>query len=170
MQKKGARRTGAPSRLPQEQDAVCLDQQRLAVWSGVTEKMSADVAMIAEVPIFELMDDTERESLAQMMECREFKAGTVLFEYGDHGGEIFILRSGDVEVFVENQEGEKIVLAENERGDVVGELSFLDGGSRTATAFAREDTQTLTIHPHRLMRLIAKHPHSAIAFLTLSGL
>src|SRR5262245_25450441 len=107
--------------------------------------MSADVAMIAEVPIFELLDDAERQGLAQMMECRDFKAGAALFEYGDPGGELFILRSGGVEVFVENHEGEKIVLAENERGDVVGELSFLDGGARTATALAREDTQTLSM-------------------------
>jgi CRP/FNR family cyclic AMP-dependent transcriptional regulator len=131
--------------------------------------MSADIAMIAEVPIFELLDDAERSALAQMMECREFKAGSVLFEYGDPGGEIFILRNGDVEVFVENHEGEKIVLAENARGDVVGELSFLDGGARTATAFAREDTQTLSMHRDRLMTFIDKHPHAAIDLLTVVG-
>lgn len=125
--------------------------------------------MIAEVPIFALMDDAERQALAQMMECREFKAGSALFEYGDPGGEIFILRSGDVEVFVENQDGEKIVLAENERGDVVGELSFLDGGARTATAFAREETQTLSMHRDRLMSFIEEHPHAAIDLLTVVG-
>jgi uncharacterized membrane protein len=131
--------------------------------------MSADIAMIAEVPIFELLDDTEREALAQMMDCCEFKAGTALFEYGDPGGELFILLSGEVEVFVENREGEKIVLAENERGDVVGELSFLDGGSRTATALAHEDTQTLSMNRDRLLGFIEKHPHAAIDLLTVVG-
>jgi uncharacterized membrane protein len=131
--------------------------------------MPADIAMIAEVPIFELLDDTEREALAQMMDCSEFRAGTALFEYGDPGGEIFILLSGEVEVFVENHEGEKIVLAENERGDVVGELSFLDGGSRTATALARDDTQTLSMNRDRLLEFIEKHPHAAIDLLTVVG-
>ncbi len=131
--------------------------------------MSADIAMIADVPIFELMDDAERQTLAQMMDCREFKAGTVLFEYGEPGGEVFILRSGDVEVFVESQEGEKIVLGENERGDVIGELSFLDGGARTATAVAREDTQTLSMHRDRLLGFIERHPHAAIDLLTVVG-
>lgn len=131
--------------------------------------MSADVAMIAEVPIFELLDDAERGALAQMMDCRDFKAGSMIFEYGDPGGEIFILRRGSVEVFVVNQEGEKIVLAENERGDVVGELSFLDGGHRTATAFAREDTQALTMDRNRLLGFIDRHPHAAIDLLTVVG-
>jgi uncharacterized membrane protein len=131
--------------------------------------MSADIAMIAEVPIFALLDDTERAALAQMMDCRHFKAGTIIFEYGDPGGEIFILCSGVVEVFVVNQEGEKIIIAENQRGDVVGELSFLDGGHRTATAFAREETQALTMNRERLLGFIDRHPHAAIDLLTVVG-
>lgn len=131
--------------------------------------MSADVAIIAEVPIFELLDDTERAALAKRMDCREFKQGAVLFDYGDPGGEIFVLRSGSVEVFVEDQQGDRIVLAESERGDVVGELSFLDGGPRTATAIAREDAQVLTMHRDRLLEFIDEHPHAAIDLLTAVG-
>jgi CRP/FNR family cyclic AMP-dependent transcriptional regulator len=131
--------------------------------------MSTTVAMLREVSLFELLDDQERASLAERMDCRDFKQGTVIFDYGDPGGEIFILRSGEVEVYVENQEGEKIVLAENERGDVVGELSFLDGGHRTATAVARTDAQALTMHRDRLLEFIGKHPHAAIDLLTVVG-
>src|SRR5262249_50511281 len=131
--------------------------------------MSTTAAMIGEVPIFELLDDQERAALAERMDCRDFKQGDVIFDYGDPGGEIFILRSGQVEVYVENHEGEKIVLAENERGDVVGELSFLDGGHRTATAVARTDTQVLTMHRNRLLEFIDKHPHAALDLLTVVG-
>src|SRR5882672_3872433 len=131
--------------------------------------MSTTVAMIGEVPIFELMDADERAALAEMMDCVDVKVGQTLFSYGDPGGEIFIVRSGRVELFVENTEGEKIVLAENERGDVMGELSFLDGGSRTATAVAREDTQLLRMHRERLMSFIDKHPHAASDLLTVVG-
>src|SRR5215469_18486627 len=103
--------------------------------------MSADVAMIGEVPIFELMDEQEREALARLMDSRNFKQGETIFETGDPGAEIYIVRSGRVEIYVENPDGEKVVLAENEHGDVIGELSFLDGGPRTATAVAMEDAQ-----------------------------
>jgi uncharacterized membrane protein len=131
--------------------------------------MSTTVAMLKEVSLFELLDDQERAALAERMDCRDFKQGAVIFEYGDPGGVIFILRSGEVEVFLENQEGEKIIIAENERGDVVGELSFLDGGHRTATAVARTDAQALTMHRDRLLEFIDKHPHAAIDLLTVVG-
>jgi uncharacterized membrane protein len=125
--------------------------------------------MIGEVPIFGLLDDEEREALAQMMDCRDFKEGEIIFHYGDTGGEIFILRNGNVELFIESMEGQKIVISENEKGDVIGELSFLDGGARTATALAREDTQTLVMHRDRLLEFIDKHPHAAMDLLTAVG-
>ncbi len=131
--------------------------------------MSTTVTMIGDVPIFGLLDDEEREALAQMMNTRDFKAGQTIFHNGDSGGEIFILRSGRVEVFIENTEGQKIVVSENEKGDVIGELSFLDGGSRTATAMAGEDTETLVMHRDRLLEFIDKHPHAAMDLLTAVG-
>jgi uncharacterized membrane protein len=131
--------------------------------------MSTTVAMIAEVPIFGLLDDEEREALAQMMSSCEFKQNETVFHYGDPGGEIYILRTGRVELFVESTEGAKILLAENEQGDVIGELSFLDGGPRTATAVAREDTQMLVLDRERLLDFIDKHPHAAMDVLTVIG-
>src|SRR5215467_4668091 len=131
--------------------------------------MSTTVAMIAEVPIFGLLDDEEREALSQLMGSRDFRQGETVFHYGDPGGEIFILRTGRVEVFVESTEGTKIVLSENEQGDVIGELSFLDGGPRTATAVAREDTSMLLLDRMRLLDFIDKHPHAAMDVLTVIG-
>ena len=131
--------------------------------------MSTTVTMIGEVPIFGLLDDEEREALAQMMDCRDFKEGEIIFHYGDTGGEIFILRNGSVELFIESTEGQKIVISENEKGDVIGELSFLDGGARTATAMALEATQMLVMHRDRLLEFIDKHPHAAMDLLTAVG-
>src|SRR6476659_6312997 len=129
--------------------------------------MSTNVTMIGEVPIFGLLDDEEREALAQMMDSRDFKEGETVFHYGDQGGEIFILRNGQVELYVESTEGEKLILPENEQGDVIGELSFLDGGARTATAIARTDTQMLCLDRVRLLDFIDKHPHAAMDVLTV---
>jgi CRP/FNR family transcriptional regulator, cyclic AMP receptor protein len=131
--------------------------------------MSADVKMIGEVPIFELMDEDEREALARLMDSRNFKQGETIFETGDAGAEIYIVRSGRVEIYVENPDGEKVVLGENEHGDVIGELSFLDGGARTATATAVEDTQMLSLHRERLLEFIDEHPHAALDLLTVVG-
>ena len=131
--------------------------------------MSADVTMIGEVPIFELMDEQERSTLAKLMDSRTFKQGELIFEVGDMGAEIYIVRSGRVEIYVETPDGERVVLGENEHGDVIGELSFLDGGARTATAVAVQDSQMLSLHRERLLEFIDEHPHAALDLLTVVG-
>ena len=131
--------------------------------------MSAEIAMLSEVPIFALMDDNERTTLAQLLDTRHFDKGDTIFSYGDTGDAIYMVRTGRVQVYVENTQGEKIILGENERGDVFGEISLLDGGPRTASAVAVEDTETLTLDREKLLEFVTQHPHAAMDLLTVMG-
>ena len=131
--------------------------------------MSATEQMLADVPLFELLDSTERAALCRLLETNEFSKGSTIFSAGDAGDCVHIVRSGRVEVFIQNFEGTKIILRENERGDVFGDISMFDGGPRTATAVAIEDSETLSLDRESLLKLITEHPHSAIDLLTVMG-
>src|SRR5438094_8237754 len=131
--------------------------------------MSADPAMLAEVSLFQLLDDEERATLAEILDVRHYDKGDTIFAYGDAGDALYIVRSGSVEVFVENTEGEKIILAENLPGDLFGEISLMDGGARTATAVAIDDAELLTLDRADLLELITQHPHAAMDLLTVMG-
>ena len=131
--------------------------------------MSAELTMLAEVPIFQLIDDEERATLAELLDSRHYSAGATIFEAGHAGDEIFIVRDGRVQVYVISDTGEKMVLGENEQGDVFGEISLLDGGPRTASAVAVEPTDVLTLNREKLLELVEKHPHVSIDLLTVMG-
>lgn len=131
--------------------------------------MSATSEMIAEVPLFETMDEAERESLCQLLRLRRYDKGETVFHAGDVGDSFFVVRSGTVQVYIENYEGEKIVLRENEPGDVFGDISMFDGGPRTATAVATEDTECLTLDRDGVLELVKRHPHAALDLLTVMG-
>jgi len=131
--------------------------------------LSTDIAILAEVPIFSLIDNDERATLAELLETTKFTQGETIFDFGDPGDTIYMVRSGRVQVFVTSTTGEKVILGENERGDVFGEISLLDGGPRTASAVAIEDTECLTLDRDRLLELVQKHPHVALDLLTIMG-
>jgi CRP/FNR family transcriptional regulator, cyclic AMP receptor protein len=131
--------------------------------------MAAKVSILAEVPLFSLLDEDERATLAEMVELKSFDKGETIFAYGDPGEAVFVVHSGTVQVYVENTEGEKIILAENPPGELFGEISLLDGGARTATAVAVDATECLVLDRDRLLELITKHPHAAIDLLTVMG-
>jgi CRP/FNR family cyclic AMP-dependent transcriptional regulator len=72
-------------------------------------------------------------------------------------------------VYIENYEGQKIILRENIQGDVFGDISLLDGGPRTATAVAVEESETLSLDRDQLLELITKYPHAGLDLLTVMG-
>jgi len=131
--------------------------------------MSTDVSMLAEIPVFSLLDHDERTTLAELMKEESFGAGVTIYNVRDVGDNLYIVRRGRVQNFVEDDLGEKIVLGEALPGDVFGEISMLDGGPRTTTAVTAEPSDLLRLDRDCLQELFSTHPHAALDLLTVVG-
>ena len=131
--------------------------------------MSADATLLSEVPLFQLLDDEERLSLAAHLDVVKFPPGHVVFNYGEPGDSMYIVRAGRAELSFRNDTGEKIVLETCERGDFFGELAFLDGGIRSATVLVTEEMEALLMDREDLTDFLKKHPHAAVDLLTALG-
>ncbi len=131
--------------------------------------MSADATLLAEVPLFQLLDEEERVALATHLDVVKFPGGHVVFNYGEPGDAMYIVRAGKAEMAFRNDTGEKITLEVCERGDFFGELSFLDGGTRSATATVTEDLEALVMDRGDLESFLKKHPHASVDLLTALG-
>ena len=131
--------------------------------------MPADQKLLAEVPFFQLLDGEERMALAKVLDEATFKQGETIFNFGDPGDALYLVRSGKVELYAKDHTGQKIILAVAEHGDFFGELSLLDNGPRTATATALEDTDTLVLDRGDLQSFIHSKPDAALDMLTVMG-
>jgi uncharacterized membrane protein len=131
--------------------------------------MPADATFLSQIQLFQQLDDDERNVLAQQMAERTLATGEVLFRAGDAGDSMFIVQSGAVELFVKDTAGQKIVLHTAQPGDFFGELSLLDGGSRTASATSVADTNVLTLDRDDLLQLFRKRPDAALDMLAAMG-
>lgn len=80
-------------------------------------------------------------------------AGEVIFEEGAAGREMFHLLSGSVSI----RKGAREV-AVLPTGQFFGEMSFLLGASRSATAVALEDSECLVIHEENVEHLMREFP------------
>ena len=128
-----------------------------------------DHQILAEIEFFELHDEDDRKALAQVVDRLELKQGSRLFETGDRGDELYIVRTGKVEIFIRNVAGEKIVLTVAEKGDLFGELSMLDSLPRTATAVAIEDTELIVLNRDNLLFFFQKKPDAALDMIAAMG-
>ncbi len=138
--------------------------------SEATEQASEEtMELLTEVPIFSLLDNQERAALMKLMRPRPLAAGEVLFRTGDVADSLYVIRSGVVDVFIDTYEGERLKLLELEAGDVVGEVSFLDGGPRAGTAVGQKDCDLLEFDRSELFEFVKCHPHAALDLLTVMG-
>jgi len=131
--------------------------------------MPTDVALLAEVPFFQLLDEHERADLATQLDVVRFPAGHTMWQAGDPGGALYVIRSGEVEVFFKNNTGERIALETSGAGDVFGELSLLDNGARTASVVVTQDLEALRVDRNDLDYLFHRHPGAALDLLAAMG-
>lgn len=127
--------------------------------------MPCDPQFLANIKMFELLDDDDRVELAKVIDESHVPAGDALFHAGDPGDALFIVQSGEIELFIKDTAGQKIVLATPSHGDMFGELAMLDSGPRTATAVALQDSDILVLDRDDLVLLFQKKPESALHML-----
>jgi len=128
---------------------------------------TADI--LGEVPMFADLDDKERAILAERVDLEAMTAGETLFEYGDPGDWMGIVLSGSVEMSVKIKTGENVFLELAERGDFFGEISLLDGGSRSARAVCKDPGQLIVVDRGDLDELLRMRPAAALNLLTATG-
>ncbi len=131
--------------------------------------MPCSAEILASVEFFEHLSDDDRVRLAEVVDLRTLQAGDTLFKAGEPGDSLFVVRSGEVELFIKDKTGQKIVLTIAGPNEIFGELALLDRGARTATAIALSDSELLELDREDLLLLFEKTPAAALRLLAAMG-
>ena len=131
--------------------------------------MSTTADMLATVPMFAGLDDHERAVLAERVDIKQLAAGELLFQYGDPGDYMVILKRGKVELFVKTKTGDSVFLETVGPGEFFGEISLLDAGPRTAAAKCVEDGEAIIVDRGDLDELLKLQPSAAMDLLVAAG-
>src|SRR5271156_234764 len=117
--------------------------------------MPCTAEMLADVELFEHISDEDRARLAEFIDFRQLAAGETLFKAGEPGDSLYVVKSGEIELYIKDTAGQKILLAIAiaGTGEVFGELALLDRGPRTATALALADSELLELDRDDLLML-----------------
>ena len=129
--------------------------------------MPIDAAVLAEIAHLRELSLDERSALAERIELLSYSSGAPIFQAGDPGHALYIVRSGEVEIFVKNDQGEKIVLETSQAGDVFGEVSLLDNGPRTASVSAVTDVEVLRLDREHFEDYVRLYTPAALNLLSV---
>jgi CRP/FNR family cyclic AMP-dependent transcriptional regulator len=125
--------------------------------------------MLAEVPLFADLDERERSILAERIDVVTVPSGQVVYSHGEPGDALYVVCKGQVELFFKNDEGDRILFETVGPGEFFGEISLLDGGSRTTSAMVKHDLEALVVDRGDLDELLRLRPSAAMHLMAATG-
>ena len=124
---------------------------------------------LSQLPIFASLDAAAQEGLTAVMSRRQVAAQQMIFWIGDAAGPLFVVEQGQVAITAPDGRGDHVLLEALGPGGVFGEISFLDGGPRSATARAVTDVTLLELPREAFHAFLRQRPDVSIAILQIMG-
>lgn len=115
---------------------------------------SKDEEKLSAYMLFQSLGPKEAGELNEVLQKVEFAAGDKLFEEGDPGDALYIIREGAVEIRKKSPAGEEQVLATLGKFAMFGEMSLITEAPRNATAVVSAATKAFRIDKKTFLDLL----------------
>jgi CRP/FNR family cyclic AMP-dependent transcriptional regulator len=123
------------------------------------------IEALRSVPLFASLGDEDARALRRLLKPRELERGAVLFRQGDAGNALFLIEEGQISIYITDEDGKEVTLAELARGDFFGEMALIEGKPRTASARASENARLLSLARDDFITFMRLNGNVALAML-----
>ena len=116
------------------------------------------IEILKQIPFFANLSDEDLEAIGQKVQMQYFGVDQVIFEQGDYGEEMYIIKRGKVQVLRDFS-----ILAVLEDNAFFGEMALVSEEPRNATIKAVEETECLVLSKPHFRELLESKPSIAEA-------
>lgn len=125
------------------------------------------LTVLQNSPLFRDVDTALLREIATLSTQRRYANGEVIFAQNEPGNYLYGVISGSVRVATRAADGRELALNTMMPGDIIGEIAVLDGGTRTASGHALEDTVVFVIAREPFTALMLREPTIALHMIKL---
>jgi cAMP-dependent protein kinase regulator len=109
-------------------------------------------------PLFTSLSTIERDEVFKRFRLVSVPEETLIFNGGDPPGSLYLIKSGEVEIFIRNPKREKVVLGILKGGDFFGEIGPLFKKPRMASAKTARPSELLELTKEDLETCLFQFP------------
>ena len=129
---------------------ICHNQ-----WGSATEATDNP-----ESSFIECLGERDAAVLRSLAARRRYPAGATLFFEADPAHDVIVVERGEVSILVTAIDGRELVIDVFGPGSLLGELSAIDGASRSASAVAIGDVEVIAVPTARFSEFLDAHPRA----------
>lgn len=131
------------------------------LWQNIFQRHSREQTLsyfLGAIAAFEKLEPRDIAFLENIVHIRNYQADEIIFNQGDIGSGMYIIRSGQVEVFNQDELGQTATQAYLKQGDFFGEIALTASRPRCAAAKALEPTVLVGLFRSDVEEAIRRNP------------
>jgi len=123
-----------------------------------------DYDSIKEISLFKNLNDEELGVVTRKIFEKPYKQGSTLFVEKMPGEVLYIVLEGGIDIIKKTKDGDNII-AKIGPGEIVGEMSLIDSGPRTATGKTNSDSRLVVVTKKSFNEMLESDPKIAAKIL-----
>ena len=124
--------------------------------------------ILRSLPLFRHLDDVALAELSAELQWFALPGGSSLFEQGDTSDALYVLKSGSVGAFRNDDNGNAQLVGVVAAGETVGEVGMIVDMPRNASVRALRDSELLRLSRDDFDKLVNHHPRAMLAMARLA--
>ena len=124
-----------------------------------------DISILKSISLFSELDESNLKEIVKVGVRQFYKKDNMILIEEEVGSTMFIILDGRVKISRISEEGREVILSILSEGDFFGEMSILDGQTRSANVVTLQDSEILVIHRQDFLRMLHDYPQIAINLL-----
>lgn len=131
------------------------------LWNNIFRKKHDEDSLayfLSNMPMFAELNGRELNLLEKMVHVRSYRATELVFEEGDPGTGMYMIRSGAVSIYANNPQGTQDELAALGPGDFFGETTLTAPAPRSASARTTESSELVGLFRADLLEMVERQP------------
>lgn len=137
-------------------------------WSNIFRMSGYEDSLayfLGTIPIFDALKKKDLRFLESMVHVRNYQTDETVFHEGDIGSGMYCVRSGQVSIYVHDEDGHEVKQALLGPGDFFGEVALTAQKPRIASARTLEPTVLVGLFRADLLEAVNKYPATASRIL-----
>jgi len=124
-----------------------------------------EMNLLKSIPLFSELSDKDLERIVNVANKQRYHKENLILIEEEVGSSMFVILDGRVKISRISDDGREVILSILSEGDFFGEMSLLDGQTRSANVTAIDNSELLVIRREEFLQMLHDYPQIAINLL-----